>query len=425
MREPDFAWRSFYTWDHSTNWDLTQPGARRGGCHETYDKPPEAFVEDYRRLLDTMAEIGMNHLIIWGALRDSHGGADALRRAIELGRERGVLVAPGVGVGCYGGVYYDGEHEFSLVRLLRDRPELAAVDREGRPRLGDGHPRRSVACLRNAEAWDWTMRSIAWLMECVEPPAVHFETGDYGVCACERCLAAGRRDARTSDDDLAELLPPLVEEIHGRAPDCLISYNHYTGYTRAMAEHPPAFVRTIPAEVVCKWGVSWMLEPDCGPDDPATWGEVEPMTPEVRPPTSANMAHLHFATGWWGCSKRGTLEIARFFRAFPLLREVGFLGVCTHGEESALDPASELNYHVFAALAHNAHATPEDISQRSVGALYGDTGLAAEALTAFRDGSVPRDLPARVAAAVPDGGQERVRLLWLSFELQRLAERTR
>ena len=34
---PDVRYRTFYTWDHSTNWDLTQPGARVGGCHEPYE----------------------------------------------------------------------------------------------------------------------------------------------------------------------------------------------------------------------------------------------------------------------------------------------------------------------------------------------------------------------------------------------------
>ncbi len=425
MPEPDFAYRTFYTWDHSTNWDLTQPGARRGGCHEPYEKPPGAFIEDYTRLIDHMAELGLNHLIIWGALRDCHGGVEALGRLIEYGLDAGVRVAPGVGVGCYGGVYYDGEHEFSLVRLLRDRPELAAVDADGRPRLGDGNPRRSVACLRNEEAWDWTLRSIRWLMEAVEPPAVHFETGDYGVCSCERCRAAGRRDLRASDDDLAELLPPLVEEIRRHAPDCWVSYNHYTGYTREMMEQPPAFARAIPDDVICKWGVSWMLEPECAPEDTGPWGPLEPMRPDVRPPTRSSMAHLHFATGWWGCSPRGTLEIGRFLRDFPLLREVGFEGVCTHGEESALDPAGELNYHVFAALAENAAATPEQIAARSVGGLLGEEELAAQVLAAFRDERVPSALPVRVAAAAPRCGQRRVRLLWLAFELQRLAERSR
>ena len=40
MSTTGFDYRTFYTWDHSTNWDLIQPGIRRGGCHKVYEKPP-------------------------------------------------------------------------------------------------------------------------------------------------------------------------------------------------------------------------------------------------------------------------------------------------------------------------------------------------------------------------------------------------
>ena len=73
MSGSGFDYRTFYTWDHSTNWDLAQPGIRLRGCHEAYEKPSQAFLEDYTRLIDTMCRLGLNHLIIWGALRDAHG----------------------------------------------------------------------------------------------------------------------------------------------------------------------------------------------------------------------------------------------------------------------------------------------------------------------------------------------------------------
>jgi hypothetical protein len=60
---------------------------------------------------------------------------------------------------------------------------------------------------------------------------------------------------------------------------------------------PPAFARQIPDDVICKWGVSWMLAPELAHSPSDGWGATEPMTPEVRPPTATNMAHLHFETG--------------------------------------------------------------------------------------------------------------------------------
>jgi hypothetical protein len=373
-----------------------------------------------------MCQLGLNHLIIWGALRDAHGGAKALRKLVEYGRANGVRVAPGVGVNCYGGVYYEGDHEYSLVRLLQKYPELAALDENGKPMLGGENPRRSVACPRNEKVVDWTLRSIRWLMEDVGPSAIHFETGDYGVCHCPICKPTGIRGKRISDEDMAEILPPIIAEVRSFGTDCWLSYNHYMGYTREMMADPPAFARQIPDDVICKWGVSWMLAPELARSPDEGWGTIESMTPDVRPPTATNMAHLHFGTGWWNCSPRGTLEITRFFRAFPLIRKVGFRGICTHGEESNLNPTAELNYHVYAALAENPDASPAEIAKRSVGEIYADEELAVEILTAYKNEEVPKELPPKVAKASSKAdGQTKIRLNWLTFEIQRLVEKTR
>jgi len=427
MSQPDFDYRSFYTWDHDTNWVLTQPTPRVHGCAEPYEKPPEAFLADFKTLVDFMAMLGLNHLIIWGALRDCHGGADELRRLIEYGLANDVRVAPGVGLYCYGGVYYDGDHEFSLNRLLEERADLAAVAQDGQPmvRMG-GNPRKCVACPRNEEVADWTLRSIRWLMEEVGPPAIHFETGDYGHCYCPACKKAGSRERGVNYSDMAIMLPPVVEEVRRHSADCWLSYNHYFGYTRKMMTEKPPFATAIPWDVICKWGVSWMLEPQLRPDNSRYKATIEPMTPDVRPPTETNMAHLHFGTGWWSCSPRGTLEITRFMKHIPVIHQVGFQGICTHGEESELNPPCELNFHVYAALADKADATPEEISNRSVGELLGSADLATEVLTAFRDVELSPTLSARVARAAEEAvGQTKVRLNWLTFELHRLSEESR
>jgi hypothetical protein len=193
-----------------------------------------------------------------------------------------------------------------------------------------------------------------------------------------------------------------------------------------MMENPPAFAQTIPKDAICKWGVSWMLEPEIYASHRRKWETPEVMTPGVKPPTKINMAHLHFGTGWWGCSPRGTLEISRFFRYIPLVKQVGFQGLCTHGENSSLFPASELNYHVFAALAENAFSTPEQIVARSVGQLLGDDKLGLDILTAYKERHVPKNLPPDVAGAAEKAkGQQKVRLNWLTFDLHRLSDQLR
>ena len=66
----------FWTWDHRTNWVLDDPGCLNWGWRNKYLKQPETFVEDYRRLTDLAAGLGVKGIIIWGFLRDSHGGIE-------------------------------------------------------------------------------------------------------------------------------------------------------------------------------------------------------------------------------------------------------------------------------------------------------------------------------------------------------------
>ena len=74
---------------------------------------------------------------------------ESLETLVKHGKEKRVRVAPGVGVNCYGGVYYEGEHEFSLEVLLRKHPEYAAVDESGNFMVDKKTHGRSAACPRN------------------------------------------------------------------------------------------------------------------------------------------------------------------------------------------------------------------------------------------------------------------------------------
>ena len=49
----------FWTWDHSTNWMWDDPGMLNFGCNNRYLKRSETFVEDYRRLTDLAAGLGV------------------------------------------------------------------------------------------------------------------------------------------------------------------------------------------------------------------------------------------------------------------------------------------------------------------------------------------------------------------------------
>ena len=54
----------FWTWDHSTNWMLDDPGVLNFGCGNKYVKRPETYIEDYRRLTDFSADLGVKGITL-------------------------------------------------------------------------------------------------------------------------------------------------------------------------------------------------------------------------------------------------------------------------------------------------------------------------------------------------------------------------
>lgn len=77
----------FWTWDHSTNWKKNEPGKQVCGANNWYTKRPEAFVDDYKRLITWSADHGIEAVGIAGLLRDSHGSVDAARQITEFAAE--------------------------------------------------------------------------------------------------------------------------------------------------------------------------------------------------------------------------------------------------------------------------------------------------------------------------------------------------
>src|SRR5438874_1282181 len=121
----------FWTWDHSTNWVLDDPGTQVSGCYNAYIKRPETYVEDYCRLTDLSANLGIKGIAIWGFLRDAHGGVEAAKRVASYAASKGVAILPGFGTTWYGGAYYEGDHPYSLTSFLKKHPDAAMIHSDG------------------------------------------------------------------------------------------------------------------------------------------------------------------------------------------------------------------------------------------------------------------------------------------------------
>ena len=184
------AYRLLWTWDHSTNWALGYPGQVDWGVNNAYLKPPQAFLDDYMRLIDFASRNRLNGLIIWGFFRDAHGGIEAAQQLCTYARQRGVRLLAGLGTSFYGGFYYQGDHPFSAVAWLQKHPDYAARDPCGR--------RTDRLCPSEPANQAWLREGVHWLFETFDLGGVNLECGDFMVCHCSRCRA--QRAAMDGDD---------------------------------------------------------------------------------------------------------------------------------------------------------------------------------------------------------------------------------
>jgi hypothetical protein len=130
---PPVRTRMFWTWDHSTEWLLNHPGAQTIGACNYYSRTQEWFEGDYTRLLEYCGRHHIDAVVVWGLLRDHHGGVESAKRLCEVAARNGVRLLCGVGLCAYGGVYYEGDSPYSLDLRLQKHPELKAVNASGEP----------------------------------------------------------------------------------------------------------------------------------------------------------------------------------------------------------------------------------------------------------------------------------------------------
>lgn len=406
IERPALAYRLLWTWDHSTNWNLSYPGQLDWGCMNAYLKPPEAFVDDYRRLIDWASRNRFNGLILWGFLRDAHGGVTASQEICRYARDRGVRVLPGVGTSFYGGFYYQGEHPFSADVWLRRHPEYAARDKAG--------TRTDRLCPSEPANQDWLREGTHWLFETFDIGGVNLESGDFMVCYCDRCRELRQKMGGNDPDIFKEMcisLSPVIEEILTIRKDAWITFGTYTGFNPRplpvdlgdpnpsevlnlanMGSPDLIVVRELPPEVITQWSLTAMLPQRplamldfldegrpalmlSGPD----WPE------DLRPPGEHNIGLLHQGSQWYsraGKHTRYSLEISSIKEACLRSAEAGLEGLVITGEASPTYTACELNYLALAHFCYHPHDTLRAFAQNTLAPLVGGIELA-EAYVTF------------------------------------------
>ena len=390
---PAFAFRYYWTWDHSTNWWLDAPGQQDSGCCNRYTKPSEAYFEDYRRLVDSAVEHRANGVLIWGFLRDAHGGVEEARRLCDYANSRGVAIIPGVGTSAYGGSYYEGDHPFNVATRLAARPELAVVTEDGNRGRG--------LCPSHPDNVRWLVDGVKWLYDNFAIGGVNLENGDFQVCQCDRCRKARRKLGGSEPDFFKDQLMSY-EAPAGAAlaagPGTWVTYATYTGFkpetaegdalhfTSAMGGAAPLLAKDMPEEALAQWTLTGMVHETPVPleaflDDgtPRVLAESIGWPRGLRPPTARSTGFLHQASQSYGRAGRGTrysLEISAIKEGCMRAAAAGLEGISIHGEVSSRCVPYALNYLAFSHFTFHPRSSLGEFAWAQLAPRVGGAELA-------------------------------------------------
>ena len=367
----------FWTWDHSTNWVLDDPGNQTRGCYNAYLKRPETYIEDYRRLTDAAAALGVRGIIIWGFLRDAHGGVEFSKRVASYAADKGVAIMPGCGTTWYGGVYYEGDHPYRLETFLEKHPDARMLNEKGEPQAGG-------ACPVHPAYHAWLRESLEWLFREFEIGGLNIENGDFLVD--HHPLTQEARKDWPADDAEPFFFQGLsymqaVDILGPHLVDKLITYATYSGFNygtdavqnSAMGSKPPAMLDRLHEQSICQWTLSGMVLETPLPlaaylDDgePAAAFDNPNWPAELKPACRRNVGFVHQGSQWCNDTRYNCI-VSTIKEACLRAHRTGLEGVSIHGEVSALHVPYALNYLAFSHFIHRPADTLREFGRRTLG----------------------------------------------------------
>ena len=375
----------FWTWDHSCNWCLDDPGIQTSGCYSRYYKQPETFIEDYRRLTDFAHGLGIKGIVIWGFLRDSHGGVEYARKVADYAASKNVAILPGVGTTWYGGVYYEGTSKYSLANFLAKHPDAQMLDAKGVP---VGYTGNTGACFAHPAFQEWLKESIEWLFREFNIGGVNIENGDFMVDH-HPLVQALRKQWPADDPDVffnqgmsyQQALDIMKAQLDSR----LCAYATYSGFQytdslkqdAGMGKKAPAMFGRLPPQGIAQWTLTGMLHKTPVPltaylDDGCPEAVYDnPDWPRgLLPPSTRSVGFVHQGSQWSRVG-RYTCVISTIKEACLRAHESGLEGVSIHGEVTSRHIPYALNYLAFAHFTHRPQDTLRDFGRHTLGQVLG------------------------------------------------------
>lgn len=391
----------FWNWDHSTNWCLNTYGRQNTGVANHYTKHPDEFVKDYTRMIDYCAANNIDAVGCVGLLRDVHGGLTSAQKICAYGQKRGVRVYLIAGLYSYGGIYHEGENEYSLDRFLRLNPQCMAVNSSNEPKYLKysypyGFKSQPSACPSDPLVRNFVLDSLAWLFLVLpELGGVQIESGDSGMCMCSRCRQRrwemGGGDAAVcslSLEDMAAIYPDAVKVIRSVNKDAWIlceNYVHFTNNPAFSDPQNPAMQKllSMPDDVFWQWSDRRYRI--------ATW----PEEPVVLPEHLRRYQHVmrcHHGTQWE--RDRHWCVVDKIRKHCRMVSLSGMNTVSMFGETSPFHANTELNYRALSYFGDNPLASNEEFAEDVMRELLGCSADCAMQYLQFADFvTIPEKIP--------------------------------
>lgn len=389
MDKPKY--RTLWTWDYATYWDNSFFARGKGSTGPSVRR--DAFLEDYKRMVDYSAKHHFNGIVIWGAVRAHQDGFAQLKELVKYGREKGVRILPGVSAFSYGGVCYDPRtqyssggdypmpnHPYSMNTWLQKHPEYLAVQEDGTPY--EFGPLSAVACPSRRETMEWFKEGLNWLYEEFDVDGIQVEVGDYAVCHCPLCQER-RKDAKVDQyfcvSDMVETYTDALKVSYAAKPDAWVICESYCSAAspnlpetvgwRPMDQSDREILSCLSEKAIMQWGV-----------DKSVGGYAKHVWPEkVYTPTKENILRIHAGSqhSQYGPADWGANLVWEMVKT---ARTHGLNGVSVFGEESPFSPPNEANYLAMEEAAgfgnDNPNCDEELFYRQTLDPLYGGSDMA-------------------------------------------------
>ena len=294
------------------------------------------FLDNYKALIDFCAETAIPYILIWGFLRDSHGGVDTSIELCNYAHQNNIKIIAGVGTQGYGGVYYDGNNEFNSACWLTKHPELTG-DAVLVQQNAIIEVRGKCLCPSHPKNREWLCKGVEWLLNTIPVDGVDLENGDYISCACSEC-----NKRRTNIKDIYDLYfrsitlsyQPIIEFITQNYPDIFIINTLYTGFTHKFLEnHSGLFSLADHKNTYNLWTLTNLVKQ-------SGWDI------EINMQNKNNLAYLHYFSS--ANNSQQTIFVKEIYEILHKLGNLDFKGAAIYGEESAYSEVGLLNYLTFA-----------------------------------------------------------------------------